>query len=178
MLENLDAMSQPITVNLHDPDRGTINVTVQPTDAVNVLARHVAVGGRRLLCYKGSAVMTAFTFQFFGINNGDDIYVVKLKKPAAVRDRDYFNHNVKKKHKMRKMMPLSGTCFSPARVHGIVKEAARLMDIVANRCEWQRPKVFSQREDPLINLLTPAAEPTSIGASLTAPSTEALPMFW
>lgn len=171
-------MEPTICVNLHDPGQGTVSVTVHPMDTVSVLTNHVMSGGSRVLCYKGAAITAGFTFQFLGIRNGDDIYVVKPKQPRRVSDKDYLRHNLKKKERLRRMalMMNSGLTISGAR--SLAREAARLMDVVANRCESQPPKGLAQGEEPLIGLLCPQTEATSIGAPSKGPSTDALPMFW
>ena len=71
------SMVDLINVRLHDSEEETKIICINPNDSVQVLVNSVKGDDRRFLFYKGGILMTAFSFKFFKISDGDDIYVLR-----------------------------------------------------------------------------------------------------
>lgn len=186
-----------ITLSLHDGSRPVVHVTVSPTDPVQVLNAYVDGAGPKLLMYNYSLIMTTFTFSFYGITDGSDLFVVRrtetrntmkshhtidasmrimkkhcfksLKFPSYMDEVDV---NAKLYERLRNLLP----------DYSIFKEASRLHDLhyahleLVLRAYQSRPnedsafnhKYLSERNLKL-NLDIPKR---------SEPSTDALPRCW
>jgi len=83
-------MVEAITVRLHDQNNNVQEVIVNPNDLIQVLDVNVPGKERRFLYYKGNILMTSFSFKFFNIHDGDDIFILRAhrRKTDDMMDRE------------------------------------------------------------------------------------------
>ena len=170
-------MSETISIWVNDPEQGRISVTVHPTDSLAVLASCLNGDGRKYVSYKGSFVMTAFTFKFFGIKDGDELCVIRSRGKGLVIDRDYYRHNLKKKRKeetVRIKKVLQGHSTFPNVMF------AQLFDNALNQMEWQGRKILEEAQMSSMSLLSVKGTGSTdlsgcVHDPTATPSTEALP---
>ena len=167
-----------ITIHLHEPNKETHDVTVHPSDAIQVLQQEVQGNDRRFILFNNNILMTSFSFKFFGIKDGDDIYVLRSPK-----------NNTKLNQKKR------STSFKGKNTHSYIKmangnieavdksaayECIRLLDLLYIQ-DQIRP--FPNRRLQVSNIneeKTPTNNQEVIleANKRTEPSTESLPIFW
>lgn len=144
-----------ITVTVHDGEAPTQRITVGVMDPIQIIQHHIPAGGRRLIVFRGSLVMAAFSFCHHGIKDGDDLYVVRphtepKPPPRSSRARAFSN--------------------------GLLREAARLSDLTDHgRCV--RPAIVADADDRLLRTpkhRTVAPRREEPGGPSTAP----LPVCW
>jgi hypothetical protein len=157
-----------ITVTLHDGDLPLQRVTVNVTDAVQTLHGLVPGGGRRLVIFRGSLLMAAFSFRHHGIKDGDDLYIVRpASRPRIRPDRParrpralQWGHG---------LMRGGGT---------LLMEASRLADLACAtsqiRSDPPSPPEPHGRARPQQPWKTVLDGPREAGG----PSTEPLPVWW
>ena len=162
---------EQITLHLHEPNKPTRDVCVCRNDPIQVLQNEVKGNDKRYVLYKRSILMTSFSFKYFGINDGDDLYVVHMPQNKG---RRVSNNNLMKILKKRISLPSGEVEIDRT----AVQECVRLMDLMYIRDEF-RPKVF--RESIVENTSNEKKETQRTvykENQATEPSTECLPIFW
>ena len=167
-----------ITVRLHEPNKEIREVTVRECDPIQVLQQEVKGDDKRFIMYNRNVLMTAFSFKFFGIKNGADIYVLRSPRnnSTANKQKKVIQNNTRRLHSSIKMPNGEvGTVDKSAAC-----ECIRLLDLLYIQ-DQIRP--YPNRRFKLENTYeelshTPKQETTVEAPKPTAPSTESLPIFW
>ncbi|OHT13906.1 hypothetical protein TRFO_15785 [Tritrichomonas foetus] len=85
-----------ISIRLHLPNHETTIATVRSDDTISVLNKYVSGGSPKKIIYKNCLIMTSFSFSFFGIQDGDDLYVVEypmaMKKDVKDKSQKYLKN--------------------------------------------------------------------------------------
>jgi hypothetical protein len=71
-----------IEINVHDSGNVIQRISVNATDPVQVLERHIPVSSRQLIVFRGHVLMPAFSFQYHGITDNQHIHVVRRDTAA------------------------------------------------------------------------------------------------
>jgi hypothetical protein len=156
-----------LRLRLHTPSCPPQTITVCALDPVETLDNWSPRGGRRFIVHKGSVLMSAFSFQYHGIKDNDDIYLVQVKGRSRAPSSP--------KSAVQKLFNRELNCDRPAfNERSLLMQIARLCDLsghwgpLGNRAgqapDEQGPKSWT-------TLLGDGTEPLR-------PNTEALPRCW
>ena len=152
-----------ISVILHDADfPEPITVEVDPLDTISTLQAYLPRKVSRLLIHQGCILNKAFTFAFFGIQHGAELYFIKCTsatKPCTSTKTRYLRN--------------SST---------LQKERSRLTDLYFSHIESKshRRRRFLHKFEEFVADTQGHERDTGSIVNLGAikPSTEGLPIFW
>ena len=155
-----------IRIILHNTDSPTVTVDVDPNSAIQVLGKHIPGKSAKFLLYKNTLISDIFTFGFYGIKDGDNIYVVReMEEPPPKLKPHYFSD-------YNKLSPKSEITTDLSR------EGMRLLDLAKMRCEISPKHLFSPQDQLYLSLSSQAVPQTNTCYSATEPSTSSLPPPW
>ena len=186
---------QTITIHLHTPDKETIDIEVRPDDSVGVLKNYVNGIGSQMILFKNNLIMTAFSFSFFDIHDGDHLFVVQYTKAQRCT-------SAKKTHTRSRLETRRTALFNSAHAEAgkdestrrrtsnsslfldpsIINEIARLSDLCNKSLDMQRIKFSRQishdiADNENLKQTQENAHVKNIQQAVD-PSTIALPQFW
>ena len=152
-----------ISVILHDADFAEpVTVEVDPLDTISTLQAYLPRKVSRVLIHQGCILNKAFTFAFFGIQDGAELYFIKCvsaTKPCTSTKTRYLRN--------------SST---------LQKERSRLTDLYLSHIESKshRRRRFLQKFEEFVADTHDHERDTGSIVTLGAiqPSTEGLPVFW
>ena len=178
-------MSRPITVHLCDPHSGTTAIAVRSDDPVSVLLHHVHGSGRTQLFYKDTLIIPAFSFAYFGIDDGSKVSVLHCNEPRRHERPDYFKHNMKKRRQLEAQKAQSS--FPALRLlrrlanRELLAEIARLGDVSMHMQEKEgsvHPMSSKNQHPGAVGVSNDFVPNEFVTADARRPSTDALPMLW
>ena len=167
-----------ITVRLHELNKEPREVTVHESDPIHVLQQEVQGNDKRFILFHRYILNTSFSFKFFKIHDGDDLYVIRSPRNE--------NRQAQKKQILtqKQRMIHSHLKMPNGEVEVIDKTAAfeciRLLDLLSLR-DQMRPSLNRQYQ------LTKTTEEQQHDTGeelvlesnkLKEPATESLPIFW
>jgi hypothetical protein len=139
-----------ITITLHDGDVSTQRITVAVKDPIQILHDHITPGGRRLIIHRGSVIMTGFSFQHHGVQDGDELHVIRRRGPPSQRSARWA---AEMRHS-----------------NALLREAARLSDL------WQRIRGVAVGDtDDIGHATVPLIYKTVLDGGADNASTDPLP---
>lgn len=152
-----------ISVVLHDADFAEpVTVEVDPLDTISTLQAYLPREVSRLLMHQGCILNKAFTFAFFGIQDGAELYFMKCISAAKPRTASRMRYS-------RKSSTLQ-------------KERSRLTDLYFSHIESKshRTRRFLHKFEEFVGDAHDRERDTGSIVNLSAikPSTEGLPIFW
>jgi hypothetical protein len=149
-----------ITVTLHDGESPPQRITVAVTDSIHTLHSHVPGGSRRLIIYRGSLLMTAFSFNHHGIKDGDDLYIAR---PAS-------------KHSYHPPLPIAREGLLRGG-NTVLMEASRLSDLGRATAEL-RASAVGRKEEGGPEAVNATGQTILGDTDPEEPSTTPLPPCW
>ena len=154
---------QRITLTLHDEALDhPMTIDVDPLDPVASLQDHIQDGGSRILIYNGCILNRAFTFAYFGIVDGAQLYFMRCPRPVKQQ-----RHQKARKQRASAMLK---------------REKSRLVDLCMTRIEsnsLRSRKLFQKFEEVLERPdLTVSSRNSIVHIDAEKPSTEMLPVPW
>ena len=167
---------------LYDSDGTQKRITVNPYDCIQVLDSIVKEGGKRYILYKNQLIMTGFTFKFYGMKDGDKLFVVRTQKQLPnISTQNLTNIKLQTKQNEANRRFLITQNFSPDYNYPLVLELNRLVDQMFNKAEFKRitnPK-FLKAFDEIYPKKQRKPNPVRLKfCPIDHPSTEELPVFW
>lgn len=178
-------MSRAITVHLCDPHGGTKAIAVRSDDPVSVLLHHVHGSGTTQLFYKDRLIIPAFSFAYFGIDDGSKVSAVHCHEPRRHNRPDYFKHNMKKRRQLEAQKAQSS--FPALRLlrrlanPELLAEIARLGDVSMQMREKEGatlPMSSKNQHPGAVSVANDLVPNEFVTADARRPSTDALPMLW
>ncbi|EAX94394.1 hypothetical protein TVAG_194800 [Trichomonas vaginalis G3] len=169
-----------ISVFLHDSNNEIKEISVHKTDPVQVLQDEIKGNDKRFIMYKNSLLMTSFSFQFFGIKDGDHLYVLRTKYGNKKREMAETSKSLlQMQRSSRCCMILSNNNVEVIDKSALL-ECTRLLDLMYLRDDYLSP---ASRRGPEI-MASDASQASNSSKSiiptvrLNEPSSEVLPIFW
>ena len=171
-----------ISIYLFDSDGSRRKVTVCIYDCIQVLDSVVKKGGRRFIVYKNQLIMARFTFKFYGVQDGDSLFVVRVKNKNlnfSNQIENTFENGCKNNEAQRRF--LLSQNFPPNYNHSLVVELNRLVDQMFNKAEFKR--IANQSFLQAFDLIYPKREKKTKEIPLRYcpsdhPCKDELPIFW
>ncbi|EAY02513.1 hypothetical protein TVAG_020660 [Trichomonas vaginalis G3] len=169
-----------ITIYLHDANAEVREVTVNKTDCLQVLEDEIKGDDKRFIMYKNALLMMSFSFQFFGIKDGDHLYVLRAKYNNKKRESvDTSKILAQKQLNNRGRVVLANGSVEIIDKSALL-ECTRLLDLMYLRDDYMSPA--SRRGLELPTTDAPQSDngvkSTIPAVRLTEPSTDVLPIFW
>ena len=165
-----------ITIRLHEIGMEIREIKVHPTDSIQILQKEVTGIDQRFIMFKNSILMTSFSFKFFGINDGDDLYVIRAPRKTNDSKKHKVLHNKSKNtHTTVDIGNGNVSIVDKSLIH----ECARILDLMYIKDErprlYRRPSVLvtTNSKDEVTNTIPQTQE-----SKATEPSTNCLPIFW
>jgi hypothetical protein len=159
-----------LRLRLHTSDSPPQIITVCTLDPVQTLDNWIPRGGRQFIVYKGSVLMSAFSFQYHGIKDGDDIYIVQVKgrtrAPPGPQDTKSALQKLFTREQQTDRFVLNE--------RSLMMELARLCDLSGHWGPWgsrASQTAEEQRSKSWTTLLADLPRPLR-------PNTDALPRCW
>lgn len=172
--------SDLITIYLHDVNCPVRELTVRKTDCIQVLQDEVKGDDKRFIMYKNSLLMSSFSFQFFGVKDGDHLYVLRARYNNKKRDLT----DTPKNNLQKQLNNFSRVTLANGNVEVIDKsallECTRLLDLMYLRDDYIPPVARRGPESIAAETThTDNDNHTTIPTGrMTVPSSDVLPIFW
>lgn len=168
-----------LSLYVHDCDGTCQEIHVSPHDQIKRLDSNVKDGQKRNVVFDNHLIVGEFSFQFYGIKNGDHIYLLPNRQPKAISVGSAFLPERFNEAQKRFNMAQG---FHPDSDHSLVLESVRLKDQYFNKIESN----FYLNRAVMTRSFETERVPSHIKVSkkfadikkLTSPSTTALPKFW
>ena len=152
-------MLEYLHLNLFEEGKEKKEIIVQPSESIKVLTQMIDENDKRFVYYRGFFLNTAFSFKFYHIKDGDNIYILKsLSK-----------NNIKVQNKIEQDLNTSSIYLEISRLNDIKYTQIDRFNI-KNKKKQNVKNLFSNFEKDLIFNIN--FEP------LKAPSTSVLPKCW
>lgn len=167
-----------ITIRLHEVDKEVRDVTVHECDPIQVLQHEVHGDGKKFIMFNRNVLMTSFSFKFFGIKDGDDVYVLRSprnNKQQNIRRRLNGSKN-KSTHSVIKMANGDVEVIDKS----VALECLRLLDLLYIRDEF-RPSYNRRAQAYNEENIEPQTAQQQMSVEVvkaSEPSTNSLPIFW
>jgi hypothetical protein len=167
---------ETITIRLHTSNKDTRDIVVHPSDPIKVLDQEVKGNEKRFIMFNGNILMTSFSFKFFGVKDGDHLYV--LRAPRKQQKQSQKTKNLVQSLKNTYSLVKMGNDNVEIIDRSALRECIRLLDLMYIRDE-SRP--FSHRrapqEEEIADQDPPKQQTVECGRPIE-PSTGSLPIFW
>lgn len=174
--ESMFIHPEVITIHLHMSGTDVRDVVVHPGDQIQVLDQEVKGEDKRYIIFNNNILLTSFSFKFFGIKDGDHLYV--LRAPRNPSRQSQKQKNLLQKAKNAYSFVKMGNDNVEAIDRSAVKECIRLLDLMCMRDE-SRPFCGRRaiQEKPVVERKAPEQR-TPEWSRAMEPATKTLPIFW
>ena len=166
-----------ITIRLHEANKEVREVTVNDSEPIQVLQQEVHGEGKKFIVFNRNVLMTAFSFRFFGIKDGDDLYVLRSQHNNKQQKQRKFNGS--KSRATHTYIKLAN-----GDVEVVDKSAAceciRLLDLLYMKDEIRQSpnrRISTYNEEDTDSQTEQSNMKVEI-VKATEPSTNSLPIFW
>ena len=161
-----------LTLRLHDGPC-VQDVHVDSRDMVQVLEKLATGTDRRFIMHKGKLLMTSFSFQFYNIKDGDNIYILRGKQRQETKTKQ----QAKDKRMKRDFLVQCDKTHE----QDLAREATRLIDLVAMQIDGNENVYRHYARIAKINAERDSQDKIQLTeecVSLQEPSKDMLPVFW
>ncbi|EAX99614.1 hypothetical protein TVAG_215140 [Trichomonas vaginalis G3] len=167
------------TLYLHDTDGNTQEIVVSPSDPIKRLDINFKNGQRPHIIFDNHLIVSDFTFSFYGIKNGDHLYLMPNTTGKSNQMTSPFLPERFNEAQKRFNMAQS---FHPESDHSFVLESVRLKDQYFNKIEsnyYLNRAVMARtfEAEQTVRKIKHTKLITDF-KKLSKPSTTALPKFW